>query len=218
VISVQAATDTGQISGSVYGKYSVHLAAPGEFIQTTGNHCDSDYTQVTGTSLAAPQVSAVAALISSYAPGWHHEQIRQYLVDSARNPLCGLPQYPQGGLSLCGKSQSGGVLNVDAATGAPVVLDAPSEGDKWRPGTSHHVRWHELFKTKLCPDLDLFLSTDDGLNWSALNSHPVTLKTQDAKTLVVIPTDVPKSSTARIALRCHDTARLERWSDTFSID
>jgi subtilisin family serine protease len=219
VIAVQAANGYGGLFNSVYGKVSVHLAAPGADVQTTGNGDNSDYTSAPGTSLAAPQVSATAALISSFAPRWRHEQIRQYLVDSARNPACALPGAPAPDeYSLCGKSQSGGVLNVDAATGAPVVVDAPFEGARWSPGTAHKVRWHPLFITDLCPYVDLFFSTDDGANWSALNSDPPIPSTRDMAATVMLPPDVRKTDSARIAVRCHDTARLERWSDTFTVD
>ncbi len=217
VIAVQAVDKYDDLSSSVYGRNSVHLAAPGEYIQTTGNDPNHNYVIASGTSLAAPLVSATAALISSFAPQWRHEQIRQYLVDSARNPACDLPDTPATDFSLCGKSQSGGVLNVDAATGAPVVLDTPLEGTHWSPGTTHQVHWHPLFITDLCPMLDLLVSTDDGVNWTSLHSYPPAPRTRDTGASITLPSNLPKSNSARIAVRCHNTAHLERWSDTFSV-
>ena len=218
VLSVQGVNDSGLPRGS-FGRQFVQLAAPAD-IYTTDNSDDTAWVNVSGTSFAAPQVSAAAALISAYAPGWGYHKIRQYLVDSAHNSACDLPNAPPQSTPLCGKSESGGILNVDAATGAPVQLDSPASGDRWSEGVSHQVRWKPYFQTKLCPQVDLYLSLNDGLNWSAPQSFPQGLQTLggNSTVTVVIPADVPKSSTARLALRCHDTARLESWSDTFSID
>ena len=219
VLSVQGVSSEGSLQGS-FGRNFVQLAAPASSIWTTDNTDDHAWIQISGTSLAAPQVSAAAALISAYAPGWGYKEIRQYLVDSARNSACDVPNAPPESTHLCGKSESGGVLNVDAATGAPVQIDLPAKGDHWSEGTPHEVHWKPYFQTQLCPRVDLYLSLDDGLNWSAPSSFPELVQTQDgdSELTIVIPTDVPKSTTARLALRCHDTFRLERWSDTFSID
>ena len=215
VIAVQAATTEGGLQRSAYGSLTVHIAAPGVEICSTGVGKEP-YVSGAGTSLAAPQVSATAALMSGYAPEWSQQQIRQFLVDSARNPVCALPGVTADPFSLCGKSQSGGILNVDAATGAPALIDSPSEGAHWRVGAAHSLTWHRLFSTSLCPQLDPILSVDDGEHWQLLGPHS-TLWTRDARAEVTLPENTRPTAKARMGLRCHDTARLERWSAPFEI-
>jgi hypothetical protein len=217
VIAVQSADCCGGFSPSAYGAHSVHIAAPGVDVETTDHGGNDSYTFGTGTSMAAPQVSAAAALISAYAPLWTYGQIRQYLIDSARNAACDLPGAPAGEFSLCGKSQSGGVLNVDAATGAPVVIDAPFGGERWTAKSTRVVTWHPLFTTNLCPDVDLLLLTDNDRTWTSLASNPSTPKTRDMSAMITLPESVPRAKAARIVVRCHDTNYLERWSNFFEI-
>lgn len=59
----------------------VSLVAPGSAIHTTSNN--GDYTEVTGTSFAAPQVSGIAALLFSIEPDLTAEDVRKILLLSA---------------------------------------------------------------------------------------------------------------------------------------
>jgi len=81
VMAVSAADDTnGLWFNSNYGP-EIELTAPGEDIYTTklgGGHITSS-----GTSLSAPMVSAVAALITASHPGFSGEQIRERLITNA---------------------------------------------------------------------------------------------------------------------------------------
>ncbi|MBW1824553.1 MAG: peptidase S8 [Deltaproteobacteria bacterium] len=81
VMAVSAADDTnGLWFNSNYGP-EIELTAPGEDIYTTklgGGHITSS-----GTSLSAPMVSAVAALIISSHPRFSGEQIRERLITTA---------------------------------------------------------------------------------------------------------------------------------------
>lgn len=216
VISVQGSNCCGGSFHTAYGATSVQLAAPADDVQTTSLTREG-YCSDPGTSMAAPQVSATAALIIGFAPQWNYSQVRQYLIDSARNPACGRPGTPLDDTSLCGRSESGGILNVDAATGGPIVIDLPFEGASWSRGSSHTLHWHELFATEMCPQLQTLLSTDDGRSWQDLTSDPQVAQTRDMKAKVRLPPDVRRTHEARIALRCVKTARLERWSDRFEI-
>jgi len=115
---------------------------------------------------------------------------------------------------LCGRSRTRGVLNANAATGAPVVIDFPRKDDVLSAGPTYHVSWHRTFSTDLCSELDLYLSGDNGLTWSVhkLNLHAA-IKTDDLGVMVTIPLGIQKSNGARLAARCHDAARVEQWSD-----
>ncbi|MBW1855658.1 MAG: S8 family serine peptidase, partial [Deltaproteobacteria bacterium] len=81
VMAVSAADDTnGLWFNSNYGP-EIELTAPGEDIYTTklgGGHITSS-----GTSLSAPMVSAVAALIIASHPRFSGEQIRERLITNA---------------------------------------------------------------------------------------------------------------------------------------
>jgi subtilisin family serine protease len=74
IISVAALDNDGGIAGfSNYGVHSVDIAAPGVAILSTlpADSIDPQpgWGWLNGTSMAAPHVSGVAALIASYAPG-----------------------------------------------------------------------------------------------------------------------------------------------------
>jgi thermitase len=103
VISV-AATDRSNAlaSFSNYGLKSVHIAAPGQDILTTG--LGNDYQQRSGTSMAAPVVTGVAALALSAHPNLSVDQLRSLLLEAVDK----LP-------SLRGKVSTGGRINAAKA-------------------------------------------------------------------------------------------------------
>lgn len=70
--------------GSSYGPTSVDLAAPGVEIYSTYNGDTSDkyYVNMTGTSMAAPYVTGVAALIKSKYPSISADGIKKAILDS----------------------------------------------------------------------------------------------------------------------------------------
>ncbi|MBI2432316.1 MAG: S8 family serine peptidase, partial [Candidatus Hydrogenedentes bacterium] len=112
VFSVASTDDTDALSFfSNYGLLSVELAAPGEEILSTvpGN----GYALFSGTSMATPHVTGVAALLWSLAPDAHWSDIRQWLLEAAE-PVQGLQ----------GKVATGGRLNAARA----VELAAPGRG------------------------------------------------------------------------------------------
>ena len=100
VISVAALTSTGDLASfSNYGLTSVDLAAPGLDIYSTVP--TNTYTNLSGTSMAAPFVTGSAALYASRYPGVTAEQIRDAL-------LLGATSTP----SLFNKTSTGDRLNT----------------------------------------------------------------------------------------------------------
>lgn len=99
VISVAAINSKGDLSSfSCYGPKSVDIAAPGEqVLSTTPNGLKS----WSGTSMATPHVSGVAALVWSHEPDLGVEQIKARLLKTAR-PLA----------SLKGKILTEGLVNA----------------------------------------------------------------------------------------------------------
>jgi subtilisin family serine protease len=77
--------DENLVAGtSNYGKKGVHLFAPGQeiFSSVPGNL----YESFSGTSMAAPVVTGVAALVWSYFPSLNAAEIRDILIQSAYKP------------------------------------------------------------------------------------------------------------------------------------
>lgn len=100
VITV-ASTDTSDNLSyfSNIGPESVDIAAPGSDIYST--YYNSDYKSMSGTSMAAPQVAGVAALLKSEYPDLTTAQIKSAILNSA-DPLT----------QLDGKVATGGRLNA----------------------------------------------------------------------------------------------------------
>lgn len=106
VISVAATNRNDELASfSNFGLKSVHIAAPGAQILSTwlGN----EYEEHSGTSMATPMVSGVAALVLSKEPKMTVAQLRERLLRSVDK----LP-------ALEGKVASGGRLNAARAVGA----------------------------------------------------------------------------------------------------
>jgi subtilisin family serine protease len=100
IISV-AATDNNDLlaSFSNFGLNSVDLAAPGMNILST--FLDGNYAYMSGTSMATPHVSGVAALIKAVNPSLTSEQIKNIILSTVDVKS-----------SLSGKVASGGRLNA----------------------------------------------------------------------------------------------------------
>ena len=103
VISVAALDRNDQLASfSNYGLKSVAVAAPGKDILSTwlGN----SYEEKSGTSMATPVVSGVAALIVAQEPGISVDDLRKRIV-AASDPI----------VALKGKIGSGGRINAAKA-------------------------------------------------------------------------------------------------------
>ena len=88
VVSVAAIDNNGNLASfSNYGRQSVHLAAPGKDIYST--LLEDSYASLSGTSMAAPYVAGVAALVLSNNPELSTAHLRQRLMNTVK-PLEGL--------------------------------------------------------------------------------------------------------------------------------
>ena len=97
IISV-AATDQNDLlaSFSHFGPVSVDLAAPGVNIWSTVNLVET-YGVMSGTSMATPHVSGVAALMKSVNPTLTAVQIKNIILSTvdAKGSLSGVVRYPE---------------------------------------------------------------------------------------------------------------------------
>lgn len=118
VISVASSTSTDVLSYfSNYGASTVHLASPGSGIYST--FLGGTYTNMSGTSMAAPFVSGVAALIAREKPTMNGHQIRELLLDSSVSVTTNV-----NGNTITGKRLN--VLNaVQSAKGATIDSSQP---------------------------------------------------------------------------------------------
>merc|ERR1719191_715316 len=82
VVSVASTHSSGELSSfSCYGPSTVHVAAPGsDILSTTPNN---QYQSLSGTSMATPHVSGLAALIWMYRPQLTPLQIKEIVLSSA---------------------------------------------------------------------------------------------------------------------------------------
>jgi subtilisin family serine protease len=103
MITVAALNPAGRLAAfSNNGPHTVHLAAPGVRVLTTD--LGGGYATISGTSMAAPFATGVAALVAAQNPTWGAAEIVQRIVATAR-PL----------RSLRGQVLSGGLLDAGAA-------------------------------------------------------------------------------------------------------
>jgi len=103
VITVAAITPSNTLSAmSNYGSKTVDLAAPGSLIQSTLP--GGTYGFLSGTSMAAPHVTGVVALLAAAKPGISVAEVRMAILSSTT---------PEAGLA--GKTVTGGRLDAWAA-------------------------------------------------------------------------------------------------------
>ncbi len=158
VISVAATDQYDSLLGvSNYGANTVDLAAPGGTIYSTTKN--GSYGSMSGTSMAAPMVSAAVALLAAENPGWSPAQLKSALLQAV-DPL------PE----LAGKTVTGGRLNIGDAVAPPANAkpNAPSGLTvlSVSNGTAT-LQWSDNSKNET--SFELQHSTDSGVNWSTVN-------------------------------------------------
>ncbi|MBI4925823.1 MAG: S8 family serine peptidase, partial [Bdellovibrio sp.] len=82
VIAVAATDNQDKLADfSCFGKKTVHVAAPGVNIYSTLK--GSSYDTYSGTSMATPHISGIAALLWSANPDWTFDVIKQRLIQTS---------------------------------------------------------------------------------------------------------------------------------------
>ncbi|MDN5204502.1 S8 family peptidase [Fulvivirgaceae bacterium BMA10] len=112
---------------SNYGKKSVDIFAPGVDIFSTAP--DQDYQNASGTSMAAPVTSGVAALLLSYFPHLSTTQVKDIIIKSSIN-YKNLKVYKPGSEELVkfgDLSINGSVINVYEAVKMAQRIKAPKK-------------------------------------------------------------------------------------------
>ena len=101
VVSVMATNHHDDRPGfSNYGRNTVHIAAPGVGVLSTHYYLGAErWRNYSGTSAAAAQVTAAAALVRAFKPGWTAPEVRAHLMESV-DPFRFLDCIAGGRLSL----------------------------------------------------------------------------------------------------------------------
>jgi subtilisin family serine protease len=217
VLAVQASDRNNKWYRSGYDSSLVDMAAPGLTIMSS-TIPSSNYDTDDGTSFAAPHVSGAAALLKALAPNWGYSEIRTYLQDSAQRPENCAPTHvapsTASGTSLCGRSITAGVLDVDAATSPPVMqISVPTT--TLIAGSNVTVSWQEAFKSRkhLCDAIDVAVIVDSGGSGAWLTGIAVNKGT-------ATPTIPNGAGTAHVRFRCSnpDAHNLYRDSPPFTVE
>jgi subtilisin family serine protease len=123
IVTVASHAPDGQLSDfSNFGEHSVHLAAPGFDIISTWGDSDNSYHPQLGTSMAAPHVSGILALLKSRYPEDDYRATIRRLLSSVDR--VGKPHDTTG---LAGRTITGGRANAanalqdSAAGGFPII-------------------------------------------------------------------------------------------------
>ncbi len=110
---------------------TVDIAAPGNVILST--QIQNRYRLLTGTSMAAPHVAGVAALIRSKRPALTHEEIRQILINTAD------PVLKEDSDELDVKFVGAGTVNAERALLASSALQARILAPETNQGGSDRI-------------------------------------------------------------------------------
>jgi subtilisin family serine protease len=135
IISVAAIDNRDRLASfSNYGATSVDLGAPGVDIAST--YSGSGYAWSSGTSMAAPHVAGVVALVQVQNPSWSYSQVIDRIYATVRPTT-----------AMSGVTATGGVLNAFAAlsggggggggnTAPSVTITSPADGSTYTEGAS----------------------------------------------------------------------------------
>jgi thermitase len=120
-----AATDQNDNKAyfSTYGSW-VDVAAPGINILSTVP--GSSYANFSGTSMAAPFVSGLAALLIGYHPNWTITQIRNQIENTA-DPILGTGFYwKYGRINVCSALDCHATNSIPTPTPSPLPTSSPT--------------------------------------------------------------------------------------------
>lgn len=149
VIAVAATTEADTLAAfSNFGATSVDLGAPGGNIYST--FPGGNYGYLSGTSMAAPHVTAAIALLRAARPSLSSVEARAAILGSTD----GVP-------SLAGKTVTGGRLNVDAALRSVGIIPVvpPSPPTPPPPRQNATLPFEDTFNTLDSPFVSGFWTT-----------------------------------------------------------
>ncbi len=143
------------------------LSAPGVSVYSVAVGTGSDYTVYSGTSMAAPHVAGVAALVKGAHPGWSAQNVKNALVSTASTDMAMINSlYPS-------RIIGNGMVNPRAAINAEVAFQATKAGDA---GLSFGVQEGQAFSEEAKVRLVNLTNHDVHVDLSASISDGATIK------------------------------------------
>jgi subtilisin family serine protease len=228
IISVAALDRFDRMAAfSNFGRASVQLGAPGVEIFSTYNGSDTDYTVLEGTSMAAPHVAGVAALVFSLNPTPSLSEVRTRLLNSVTRIT-----------ALATNTVTGGRVNAHGALtlgqdGIMEISVTPSSGSGLLGGTTvpFTVRVEDLFGINnaiVLGDMpgvfsNRFFLNDgvapDGLAGDSLYTRDVTLPAFNTNLTLTLYVSAPGKSnaTATFTYRCLTVPTNDNFAAAFKI-
>ncbi len=194
MVNVASTTNTGGLSNfSNYGVGTVHVGAPGSNVFSTWPIAltvlgqPNGYNSISGTSMAAPHVTGLAALLRGKMPGWTATQVRSAILGSTK-PLA----------SLAGKISREGIIsafNALAATNTETI--PPTVAATRNPTTANAAGWNNV-------NVTVTVTGTDNVGGSGVRDIRYTL---NAGTTVTVP-----GATTNIARTTDGIATIAYWA------
>ncbi len=194
MVNVASTTNTGGLSNfSNFGVGTVHVGAPGSNVFSTWPIAltvlgqPNGYNSISGTSMAAPHVTGLAALLRGKMPGWTATQVRSAILGSTK-PLA----------SLAGKVSREGIIsayNALAATNTETI--PPTVAATRNPTTANAAGWNNV-------NVTVTVTGTDNVGGSGVRDIRYTL---NAGTTVTVP-----GATTNIARTTDGIATIAYWA------
>lgn len=199
LISVASIDQNAQLaSNSNYGRTTVDLAAPGVSIYSTTKN--GAYGLMSGTSMAAPFVSAAAAILAANNPALSPAEIKTQIINSAE-PLA----------NLSGKVVSGGRLNLTNifVSDEPSSLESPTNlAITTVANNSVTLQWRDNSRNET--KFELQYSTDNGANWTSSVNNPTANQIQ-------ISVSITAGNSYQFRIRAVNEIGHSDWSNTVTM-
>jgi subtilisin family serine protease len=161
VITVAALDHNDNLASfSNYGATRVHVAAPGVNIYSTMP--GGSYTYKNGTSMAAPHVTGLVALMAAQYPQYTYQQIRSKILSTVDT----LPNL-QGRVLTAGRINAWKALSGSDTGAASIQIVSPVGGETWTSGEVRTINWTAADDIGVAR-VDLSYTLDGGNSWTSI--------------------------------------------------
>lgn len=153
IISVASTNRYGQLSSfSSYGINSVDVAAPGSEIYSTIPNAGYGYKS--GTSMATPHVTGLAALVMSKFPDFSHYQIRRRVLATARPNLATVGRVAYGRIDALSSLEIDNIAPSKPSNITVVSSGLTSIGINWTAsGDDESVGQASYYDIRISPEM-----------------------------------------------------------------